>query len=374
VRNRTKRTTSNFSPSSADFGTFQAYVCLIFTFATMTDDRVTFQWPERNRSSIMNALKSLPYRVITVPLLLVTVLRGAACGGSDGGSNKKGIASFDIADAPVDDVTQVQLTINRFALKRANGSVIEITPEEPIVISNLLDLQGGNAAPLIPDTEFPAGRYNWIRLYISGGFPDSYVVTDEGGSVDLFIPGQQANTPADNRFLQLVSGFVIPAGGNVDFTIDVDLRRALTKPANSDHYLLRPALRITDNSETGSLSGTVDAALLNDESCTNDLASDTGNAVYLFNGNDAVTGDVHVDDNGEPVGDNNPLITGNVTLDTESGLYTYSIGFVPAGDYSVALTCQALDDAPDQDDVISFLQTQNASVIAEQNTEVNFSQ
>jgi hypothetical protein len=29
---------------------------------------------------------------------------------------------------------------------------------------------------------------------------------------------------------------------------------------------------------------------------------------------------------------------------------------------------------PDQDDEIAFLQTQNAAVVAEQNTEVNFSQ
>ena len=83
---------------------------------------------------------------------------------------------------------------------------------------------------------------------------------------------------------------------------------------------------------------------------------------------------MYVDENGLPIGDTHPLTTANVTLDINSGLYVYSIGFVPTGDYTVALTCQALDDMPDQDDDIVFLQTQNAAVIAEQNTEVNFSQ
>lgn len=296
----------------------------------------------------------------------------SACGGSD--SPSTGIASVDITDAPADDVTQVHLTVHRISLKPKSGSAFDYIPDEPIVIENLLDLQGTNAAPLLPDTEVRAGQYNWIRLYVSGGFPDSYVVTNEGGSVDLFIPGQQGIPSDDSRFLQLVSGFVVPAGGNADFTLDVDLRRALTKPNGSDHYLLRPALRITDNTETGSLSGNVDAALLADANCTNDLASDTGNAVYLFSNSAAVTGDVYIDENGLPIGDTHPLTTANVTLDIDSGLYVYSIGFVPTGDYTVALTCQALDDMPDQDDDIVFLQTQNAAVIAEQNTEVNFSQ
>ncbi len=315
---------------------------------------------------------------ISIPVIMLfsaSMLLGA-CGGSS--SNKKspgtGIASVDITDAPVDDVTQVHLTVHRISLKPNSGPVFDYIPDEPVVIENLLGLQGTNAAPLLPDTEVRAGEYNWIRLYVSGGFPDSYVVTDEGGSVDLFIPGQQGTAADDTRFLQLVSGFVVPVNGNADFTLDVDLRRALTKPDNSDYYLLRPALRITDNSETGSLSGNVDAALLGDESCTNDMASDSGNAVYLFSGSDAIGGDVHVDDEGAPVGDNNPLTTANVTLDIDSGLYVYSIGFIPAGNYTVALTCQALDDMPDQDDAITFLQTQNTAVIAEQNAEANFSQ
>lgn len=322
-------------------------------------------------SRLTHALRG-QHNSLSAVLAIVISIFLSACGGSD--SPSTGIASIDITDAPADDVSQVHLTVHRISLKPQSGPAFDYVPDEPVVIENLLGLQGTNAAALLPDTELTAGRYNWIRFYVSGGFPDSYVVTDEGGSVDLFIPGQQG-MPSDNkRFLQLVSGFVVPAGGNADFTLDVDLRRALTKPNGKDHYLLRPALRITDNAETGSLSGSVDAALLADASCSNDLASDSGNAIYLFSNSDAVTGDVNVDENGVPVGDTNPLTTANVTLDIDSGEYTYSIGFVPAGEYTIALTCQSLDDMPDQDDEIAFLQAQNTVVTAEQNTEVNFSQ
>lgn len=327
-----------------------------------------------NPIPLPQACRNLNVRLPVIMMFAASLLLSACGGSSNSKSPATGTASVDITDAPVDDVIQVHLTVHRISLKPESGPAFDYIPDEPIVVSNLLDLQGTNAAPLLPDSEVRAGRYNWIRLYISGGFPDSYVVTDEGGSVDLFIPGQQGMPSDDTRFLQLVSGFIVPAGGNADFTLEVDLRRALTKPNGSDHYLLRPALRITDNTDTGSLSGSVDAALLSDESCTNDLVSDTGNAVYLFSGSDAIPNDVHIDDAGVPIGDNNPLTTANVTLDVDSGLYVYSIGFVPAGDYTVALTCQSLDDMPDQDDAILFLQTQDTAVIAEQNTEANFTQ
>jgi hypothetical protein len=324
---------------------------------------------------IMTISLLTPHRAVTCIAAAAVISTLTACGGSSGNNNNRetGIVSMAITDAPVDGVTRVQLSISRIDLKPASGSVVVYTPEEPIIIENLLDLQGTNAAALLPDTEVPAGDYNWLRLYIDGGHPDSFVVTNEGGNVDLLVPGQQGNSLPNTRHIQLVSGFVVPVDGRADFTIDVDLRRALTKPANSDYYLLRPALRITDNSTTGSISGVVDEALVMAEECTNDLGNDQGVAVYLYEGTDAVTGDIHVNDNGGTIGNDNPLTTSNVRLDTESGLFTYSIGFVPAGNYTAALTCQALDDAPDQSDDILFSQSLNIAVVAGQNTSADFS-
>ncbi|MFN3712188.1 MAG: DUF4382 domain-containing protein [Alcanivoracaceae bacterium] len=323
----------------------------------------------------MNSMSLLtPNRTVTCIAAAVVISTLAACGGSSGNNKDRetGIVSMAITDAPVDNVTLVQLSISRIDLKPARGNVVVYTPAEPIIIENLLDLQGTNAVALLPATEVPAGDYNWLRLYIDGGYPDSFVVTNEGGNVDLLVPGQQGSNLPNTRHIQLVSGFAVPVGGRADFTIDVDLRRALTKPANQDYYLLRPALRITDDSTTGSIFGVVDEALVMDEECTNNLGNDQGVAVYLYEGTGATTGDIHVNDNGGTIGNDNPLTTGNVRLDTQSGLLTYSIGFVPAGDYTAALTCQALDDMPDQNDEILFSQSLNIAVVAGQNTSADF--
>lgn len=299
----------------------------------------------------------------------------SACGGGSGGDSDArpttGTASFDITDAPADDVTVVKLTLDAIGLKSASGSEQTIEFDEPVVIDNLLSLQGANFAEVLPDTDFPAGRYNWVRLYVVGGGDDSYVMTDEGGKVDLFVPGQQTGSGA-SRHVQLVSGFVIPAGGNVDFTIDVDLRKALTKPTGKDYYLLRPAMRITNNSTTGTISGVVADALVMAELCSNDLINDEGNAVYLYNGTDAVAGDVYLDDLGEEVGVENPLAVANVRQNGETGLYEYSFGFVPVGFYTVAFTCNALLDMPDTDDEIVFVQSNNIQVTVGENTEQDF--
>ena len=312
-------------------------------------------------------------RIISYPLLALFTFALVACGGDSSSSEPRtGMMSMSITDAPVEDVERVQLSVAALAFKPRDGAPFHIQFEEPVVIDNLLDLQGTNAAPLLAETDVPAGPYNWVRLYVIGGGNDSYVIHREGGQHELFIPGQQPPTGQSDQHLQLVSGFVVPAGGSVDLTLDVDLRRALVQPSGVNHYLLRPALRITDNSETGTITGRVAEALLLDEACSNDLANDRGHAVYLYAGQDVPPGDVYLDQHGEPITDNNPLTTANVRQDVETGEYHYTIGFVPQGEYTIAFTCQALDDQPDQQDEIAFHPVENITVVAGETVEQDF--
>ncbi len=173
--------------------------------------------------------------------------------------------------------------------------------------------------------------------------------------------------------MQLVSGFVVPVNGEVNFTLDVDLRRAITKPANQDHYLLRPAIRMVDNSAVGTISGTIGDSLINHESCTSQMEADTteGNVVYLYGGKDADTGDIYLDNQGLPADDSNPITTANVTYDSGSDSYVYEIGFVPAGEYTLAFTCQGLDDMPESDETLVFPDQANLDVEAGSTTPVN---
>lgn len=114
-----------------------------------------------------------------------------------------------------------------------------------------------------------------------------------------------------------------------------------------------------------------------------------GNAVYLYANADASAGDVNVDDDGEPDhpaevagnGDDsdgdldevNPITVANVRLNSNTGNYEYTVGFVAEGSYTIAFTCQSLTDEPGTDEATLFVQPTNVSVNASLTTTQNFS-
>jgi hypothetical protein len=172
----------------------------------------------------------------------------------------------------------------------------------------------------------------------------------------LWIPS------GDQTGLKLVRGFVVPAGGSADFTIDFDLRKSVNKSQGQgncqDVYKLKPALRIVDNTSVGSIAGTVSQNLINDLSCT------TGNAVYVFQGANVPPDDV----DGVPP---DPVTSAIVKLN-DSGEYSYRAAFLNSGDYTIAFTCQAEDDDPEAGDNLNFMGTANVSVSAGSETVHNF--
>lgn len=311
----------------------------------------------------------------------ISVLTG--CGGSSSGSNGTSTASFSVTDAPVDDIDAVKITFNRIDLKPSNGDIVSLTFEEPIVIDNLLDLTGNAASPIISNAEVPAGDYQWLRIFVTGGFPDSTVLPTLGNETDLYIPGQQngnSNNNGNPRSLQLNTGFTVPAGGNADFTIDFVLRKGLTKPANSDYYLLRPALRLVNNVQVGTISGSVENTVIASNACT----EASGTTVYLYEGdlnaNAQVPDDIYdpninadIDTIDENVDGQRPISSAEVSQNS-LGEYTFEIGFVRATEagYSIALTCQSSLDEAASDDDISFIEVLPVMVTANETSDVTF--
>ena len=287
---------------------------------------------------------------------------GDAGGGGGGGGT--GTATFSVTDAPADNVTNVWVSFDRIEVKPQSGPPWLIELEEARRI-DLLQLQGEAFAVLAEDVELPAGRYNWLRLYVIGGSPESEVREGAGGHVGLYVPGNHPPSRNPNqRFVQLSRPFVIPEDDHVHFTIDVELRKALVD--RGDFYMLRPSLRLVDQGLMGSIRGTVDDALVMDEACENDLNTGAGNAVYVYDGANATPGDVYVDDDGQERertdGAEHPETVANVAQDPDTGAWEYTVGFLPAGDYTVAFTCQALLDDPDTEDEIAFAPVYSVSV------------
>lgn len=283
-------------------------------------------------------------------LILASVLLAlAGCKSDDPDKGKMALA---ITDAPVDGAEAVVVEFTGIEVQGA-GERLNFDFDTPMTI-DLLQLTGDESLELLPETTVNAGQYQWIRLKVNAerGVTDSYIDID-GARYSLFVPsGAQTG-------LKLNRPFMVAAGGIADFTIDFDLRKSIHQPQNgSGDYYLRPTLRIVDNLEVGHLNGLVDETLVNAEGC-----SDTS-GVYLFAGYDAETDDI---DANEP----EPITTTTVELNTD-GFYEYEIGFVQAGDYTLAFTCEAANDDPETDDVITFSATQNVTVTVDETATVDF--
>ena len=272
----------------------------------------------------------------------------AGCGGGGGSApaeSPTGILNIAITDAPVDVVSKVNVQFTGVTLKPASGDEIEIVFDTPKDI-DLLTLTDGATADLLPDTEVPTGSYIWVRLAVNAKFDndfDSYAMTPTG-QMELQIPS------GSETGLKLVSGFTVTANQSTNLIIDWDLRRALSDPIGQAGLHLRPALRVTDMAVFGTLSGTVAETLVTDASCSNDLAAQTGNAVYIYNGMTDTPGDI-----ADAVSD--PFMTATVTQDA-AGAYTYEVNYLSVGEYTAAFTCQANDDISDADDDIVFTESQ----------------
>lgn len=273
----------------------------------------------------------------------------AGCGSDDDGGT--GTMSLDVTDAPVDNATAVTVEFTGVEVKPAEGRS-EVFDFDSARSIDLLALQGSDSDSLLADEPLPAGEYNFIKLKVNAaqGQMDSTISLDDGNTHSLFVPsgGQDG--------LKLVQGFTVPVNGSVDFTVDFDLRKSVSDPESGQvDYILRPALRLVDNTEVGHIAGTVDSATASDSACSP--------AVYAYEGSDVTPDDV---------GSSTEPVTTSQVSDDGSGTFEYELGFLVAGDYTVALTCDADADEADTDDNISFEGSQNATVEADQTTTVDF--
>lgn len=288
--------------------------------------------------------------------LLLTGLLAACGGGSDDGS-ATGALSLQVTDAAVDSAEHVYVQFRGIELHGPAGTRTYYYCEDPgtgeTVVStgecaqsaprqlDLLALTEGLSDSLLDGLVVEAGRYPWVRLLVDAepGVRDSYIVV-AGNEYELRIPS------GAETGLKLNRGFMVPAGGSADFTIDFDLRKSVHDPlSGSLGYLLRPTLRIVDNAQVGAIAGEVDAALLG-EGCTP--------AIYVYSGSSVAPDDI----DGTA---SEPATTAQVKLHDESGTFRYKAAFLEAGDYTVAFTCQSGADNPETDDMLVF--TDAATVV-----------
>ena len=293
---------------------------------------------------------------LAVGCALIATLSG--CGGGSHDAPAEATLSLALTDAPIDEVFAVNVQLTGVSIKPQVGAALDFDFPAPVDV-DLLSLHDGNVFMLLNGEVVDAGQYNWIELKANAdldGVVDSYVMeTDTGGQMELRIPSSS---------LRLVSRFVVTAGQMNSFTLDWDVRKGLTDPVGQAGWFLTPAFRLIDMTQYGSLSGTVADALVMDASCTSD-AEGSGDVVYIYNGFDTVPDDLG------SVGE--PVTTAPVRIDNAmAGAYTYTVLFLDPGQYTVAFTCQGLDDNSAVDEMgineIVFAGQVNAEVAMGQGT------
>lgn len=267
--------------------------------------------------------------------------------------------TLSLTDAPITGATAVVIQFTGVELKPVNGEPItfQFSDNEsssaagedlcPTLVDgnvvkclDLLTLQGDSATTLLDAVTLPAGEYSYIRLLINAeqATMDSIISFDDGSDFSLFLPN-------DNQSgLTIDQDFTLATDQTADFTIDFDLAKSILNSTELDDYLLKPQLRLVNNNEIGHIHGVVDEALLANEPCHTE---DAEISVYIWRGNNIIPVDIG--------GFNSdPLTTALVSFSSESSLYQFEVGFVEAGSYALALTCEAELDNPETIESLSF--------------------
>lgn len=296
-------------------------------------------------------------RHITLARLLAVVAFSAAaisgCGG--GGYKSNGMAQgmaqpqmrLSVADAPpADGAPHVVVVFTGVELTGNDGNPVTINFSSPKSID--LVTQSGTASAQLFDQPIAAGSYGQVRLMVlaDGSANNSYIELADGSVHGLQIPS------GAETGLKLVTGFMVPSSGVVDYTIDFDLRKAVTcPPGQGPACILKPALRLVDNTAVGNIQGQI----------TSGLPAGCTPGVYLYDGTVTRPEDMN---SSAPAADMNQPVASKIPVATSSPPYYYQFTFLAPGTYTVAFTCQAASDTADQTDPAVTLIPVGTTVVA----------
>ena len=302
-------------------------------------------------------------RFLKLVLFLASTALGVVGCGSGGMSaapsqsqmGQMGQMRLSVADAPpADDATHVVVVFTGVELTGNSGDPVTITFSQPKSID--LMTQSGTASAVLFDEPIAPGSYGQIRLMVvaDGSANNSYIDFADGSRMGLRVPS------GSETGLKLVSGFAVPSSGVVDYTIDFDLRKAITcPPGQSPACILKPVEHLVDNTSVGNIQGQITSAL--PSGCTP--------GVYLYG---AVVGKFEDMNSTAASTDSNQPLASKVPVPTSAPPYYYQFTFLPPGTYTVAFTCEAAKDNPDQaDPSVILTPVATATVTASQTATVD---
>jgi hypothetical protein len=281
-------------------------------------------------------------RILKTLLLCVTLPLVSAC--------DHGRITLSVTDAPIDEATEVIVQFSRVAFEREDGTREVVVFDQPRRI-DLRSLTGGASEVLVAEQSLPAGRYRAVEFTVDGSSTtlESSVLMADGRRLSLFVPD------ASRSSLRVAADFVIAEQKRVDATVDFDLRRSLFI-VNDTRAELRPQLRFVLDDEVGTVRGQIAASL---------AAPPCSAAIYVYEEFDAEPDDV----GGSGT---QPISSTIVDFTPSTGEYSYVVGFLQAGRYTAALTCEASADDPGRNDNIAFKRLRNVTIRERRTATENF--
>lgn len=280
-------------------------------------------------------------------VLATSALILTGCGSDSSDSEKTANVSFAVSDAPVDEAQNVYVGITQIELVPQSGDSItlDVEPDSAGVDYQQIDLlayQGKNSKLIITDESVPVGEYKNLILHVTKESGVNKVIDNNSGELPLKQPSNK---------LQL-GGFTVSEDATQAFTIEFDLRKSLVMRGNQNNnngYILKPhGVTIVDNEKAATLKVTAPVCALED-----------ANFVYLYQGkslDQGKLGDLYDQEDEEfssdvPEGTIAPYATAEANISGE-----YEFGFLPTGDYTIALYCNGSDDDSIQYDGLTIPQ------------------
>jgi hypothetical protein len=275
---------------------------------------------------------------------------GFDCDRDDGVTT--GTLSLGFSDAPLDDASEVVFTVDTITLSGSDVTAVVvdtftiadqgITDADTFSI-DLLSYRGLNQLVVISDLELDIGSYSALVLGIlDGDVNNSYVLDDEG---------QKVLNASSESSLSL-PGLTVAAGSQ-SYTVEFSLGQSLLYDSSADSYeITTQGVRVEDNAEAATLTGSVDSTLFDlEEPCLSKTDPLAGNRVYLYAGTSLDTtqlADVHTSASSTavPTAAIAPYETSTLLENKTFGRWEFVFGFIPAGDYTLVFSCEAEDDNP----------------------------
>jgi hypothetical protein len=244
-------------------------------------------------------------------------------------------------DPPADpEISAVQANLLGLEFRKGDSTTTTLEFRDGEII-DLLDLRDGDPLRLFTNEELPTGSYTGVRL--------------------LFDPDQEQSrvtTSAGDTRLRLAAGTFAAVSFTVEdekesreeFTLMLDLRQSLSFDEANDRYTLTPVLRSVRTEDAARVEGNVSLV------CPVGTVLQDEGAIYLFSGRNVQADDL---DSAEA----EPFATTGV-IDSGTAALRYALRFLPAGNYTLAFTCQGDEEVPGSSENLDFRNVENIEIDA----------